>query len=175
MGSRCSKKVVYLILDQENLINVSIQYFSRLRASRVLIVGVRGLGAEVSKNIVLAGVREVTLLDHTSLGSGDSAERFLMQCEGVNVMSNPCPLYCLTTPLSLEQRAEQAVERLQRLNPNVLISADTTPLSEKNDDFFTRYDVVIATCCTTEELVSMVFNLRHLYLLGLLFSFLGSF
>lgn len=57
----------------------------RLRASRVLVIGVHGLGAEVSKNIVLAGVQEVTLLDHTLLEAGDSANRFLMQQDGVNV------------------------------------------------------------------------------------------
>ena len=57
----------------------------RLRASRVLIVGVAGLGAEVSKNIVLAGVQEITLLDSASLESADSACRFLMENDGVNV------------------------------------------------------------------------------------------
>ena len=36
----------------------------RLRASRVLLVGVRGLGAEVAKNIVLAGIKSITMLDH---------------------------------------------------------------------------------------------------------------
>lgn len=64
----------------------------RLRNSRVLIVGVGGLGAEVSKNIVLAGVQEVVLLDHTSLESADSACRFLMQKDGANVMFPHMPV-----------------------------------------------------------------------------------
>lgn len=51
----------------------------------MLVVGARGLGAELSKNIVLAGVQEVKLLDHTALEEGDTAERFLMQKNGVNV------------------------------------------------------------------------------------------
>ena len=56
----------------------------------MLVIGVRGLGSEVSKNIVLAGVCEVTLMDHTSLSSHDSASRFLMQSDGLNViLSNP--------------------------------------------------------------------------------------
>ena len=49
------------------------------------MIGACGLGAEVAKNIVLAGVQEVTMLDHTSLKTGDSACRFLMQTDGVNV------------------------------------------------------------------------------------------
>lgn len=58
----------------------------RLRASRVLVIGVSGLGAEVSKNIVLAGVQEVTVMDHTPLAAGATASRFLMQQDGVNVI-----------------------------------------------------------------------------------------
>uniref|UniRef100_A0A3B3RYK9 SUMO1 activating enzyme subunit 1 n=1 Tax=Paramormyrops kingsleyae TaxID=1676925 RepID=A0A3B3RYK9_9TELE len=36
----------------------------RLRGSRVLLVGLQGLGAEVAKNLILAGVKGLTLLDH---------------------------------------------------------------------------------------------------------------
>lgn len=35
----------------------------RMANSNVLVVGVNGLGAEVAKNIILAGVKSVTLLD----------------------------------------------------------------------------------------------------------------
>ncbi|EPY76729.1 SUMO-activating enzyme subunit 1 [Camelus ferus] len=36
----------------------------RLRASRVLLVGMKGLGAEIAKNLILAGVKGLTMLDH---------------------------------------------------------------------------------------------------------------
>uniref|UniRef100_A0A3Q3J5W2 THIF-type NAD/FAD binding fold domain-containing protein n=1 Tax=Monopterus albus TaxID=43700 RepID=A0A3Q3J5W2_MONAL len=36
----------------------------RLRGSRVLLAGLGGLGAEVAKNLILAGVKGITLLDH---------------------------------------------------------------------------------------------------------------
>lgn len=38
--------------------------FHRLRGSRVLLAGLGGLGAEVAKNLILAGVKGLTLLDH---------------------------------------------------------------------------------------------------------------
>lgn len=38
--------------------------FNRLRGSRVLLAGLGGLGAEVAKNLILAGVKGLTLLDH---------------------------------------------------------------------------------------------------------------
>lgn len=37
---------------------------NRLRGSRVLLAGLGGLGAEVAKNLILAGVKGLTLLDH---------------------------------------------------------------------------------------------------------------
>ena len=51
----------------------------------MLVVGLRGLGSEVVKNIVLAGVNGVTILDHAPLSREDVAGRFLMQQEGGNV------------------------------------------------------------------------------------------
>lgn len=49
----------------------------------------------------------------------------------------------------------QAVQRLRTLNPNVVITADVEELKDKNDDFFLRFDVVVVTCQTTEELVTV--------------------
>ena len=57
----------------------------RLRSASVLVVGLRGLGSEVVKNIVLAGVRAVTVLDHSTLSNEDIAGRFLMRQDGENV------------------------------------------------------------------------------------------
>lgn len=62
----------------------------RLRRSSVLVVGARGLGAELCKNIVLAGVRSVTLLDHAPLTPASLGSRFLGRTDGVNVRRNNC-------------------------------------------------------------------------------------
>ncbi len=43
--------------------------------------------------------------------------------------------------------------RLRTLNPNVLISADTDGLEEKDAEYLSRFDVVVVTCSTTEQLV----------------------
>ncbi|XP_064407066.1 SUMO-activating enzyme subunit 1-like [Halichondria panicea] len=106
----------------------------RLRSSTVLVVGLRGLGSEVVKNIVLAGVHAITILDHTPLSKDDFAERFLIRQDG-------------------ENRALQAVAQLQMLNPNVLISADSERVEDKGEEFFTGFDVVCVTSCTTQSMV----------------------
>lgn len=51
----------------------------------MLIVGMRGLTAEVSKNVVLAGVKSLTVLDNRVLSEEDSATRFLCPTVGENV------------------------------------------------------------------------------------------
>nr|XP_015196150.1 PREDICTED: SUMO-activating enzyme subunit 1 [Lepisosteus oculatus] len=55
----------------------------RLRASRVLLVGMRGLGAEVAKNLILAGVKGLTMLDH------EQVSHYL--CHVVPVCLTCCP------------------------------------------------------------------------------------
>lgn len=64
----------------------------RLRSSQVLVVGMRGLSAEVCKNIVLAGVKSLTILDHNRASSEDTANRFLVSNEGdyVSAFLNVC-------------------------------------------------------------------------------------
>lgn len=108
----------------------------RLRQSTLLLVGMRGLVAEVGKNMVLAGVRSVTVLDHAPLGPEDVGGRFLMSTEG-------------------ESRAHQAVSALQSLNPNVTVSADTGTVQDKPDEYFKQYDVICASCCTTDTLLRL--------------------
>lgn len=49
---------------QTNNIFMTCVLSIRLRGSRVLLAGLGGLGAEVAKNLILAGVKELTLLDH---------------------------------------------------------------------------------------------------------------
>ena len=77
----------------------------RLRTSSVLVVGARGLAAELCKNVVLAGVRSLTVLDPEPLGHHDVASRFLGRAEGENVStgaSGVLTFSCgdLLTPLS---------------------------------------------------------------------------
>ncbi|KAM7004039.1 SUMO-activating enzyme subunit 1 [Passerculus sandwichensis] len=108
----------------------------RLRASRVLLVGLRGLGAEVAKNLILAGVRGLTLLDHQQVSPEDSRAQFLIPAgsQGRN-------------------RAEASLERAQSLNPMVEVRADPESVESKPSEFFTQFDAVCLTCCSKEAMV----------------------
>uniref|UniRef100_A0AAG5CTY8 SUMO-activating enzyme subunit 1 n=1 Tax=Anopheles atroparvus TaxID=41427 RepID=A0AAG5CTY8_ANOAO len=97
----------------------------RIRAARVLIAGLNGLGAEIAKNVILAGVKSVTLLDDRKVTEEDFCSQFLAPQSAVG-----------------NNRAEASLTRAQNLNPMVELKADTDTLASKPDEFFKDFDVV---------------------------------
>lgn len=83
----------------------------RLATSRVLIIGLSGLGAEIAKNLILAGVKSVTLHDTENVTCHDLASNF---CLGGNEIG--------------KNRAAASLEFLKSLNPFVQVSHLTEDL-----------------------------------------------
>ncbi|KAK4306272.1 hypothetical protein Pmani_021894 [Petrolisthes manimaculis] len=108
----------------------------RLRASRVLVAGLCGLGAEVTKNLVLSGVKSITMLDHRKVTQIDVCANFLAPHDSLG-----------------KNIAEASKERAQILNPMVQVTADTDNIVDKNDEYFTQFDVVCISRCQREHLV----------------------
>ncbi|KAM4566838.1 SUMO-activating enzyme subunit 1 [Odontesthes bonariensis] len=108
----------------------------RLRGSRVLLAGLGGLGAEVAKNLILAGVKGLTLLDHEQVSEESCRAQFLV-------------------PVSArgENRAQASLERAQNLNPMVEVHADQDRIESKPDDFFLQFDAVCLTGCSRDLMV----------------------
>lgn len=108
----------------------------RLRTAKVLISGLCGIGAEITKNIILSGVHTVKLNDDKLVTEEDFCSQFL------------APRSSLGT-----NRAEASIDRAKALNPMVVISADTEPLSDKDAKFFESFDVVVIVGASNNELV----------------------
>lgn len=69
---------------------ISISYvLCRLHAAEVLLIGLKGLGAEVCKNLILAGIKSLTILDNGVVTVEDSCYQFLAPTDqiGKNVSS----------------------------------------------------------------------------------------
>jgi len=111
----------------------------RLRASSVLLCGVCGLGAEVAKNLILAGIKSLTLLDHSPVTALDTVSNFLAPSDSVG-----------------QNIAEASKERAQALNPMVSVRVDTDVLASKEDSFFTGFDVVVVARCGDKELLTRI-------------------
>uniref|UniRef100_A0A8C2SRJ0 SUMO-activating enzyme subunit 1 n=1 Tax=Coturnix japonica TaxID=93934 RepID=A0A8C2SRJ0_COTJA len=107
-----------------------------LRASRVLLVGLRGLGAEVAKNLILAGVKGLTMMDHQQVSPEDTRAQFLVPAGSVG-----------------RNRAEASLERAQNLNPMVDVKADPENVESKPEAFFTQFDAVCVTGCSRDAMM----------------------
>lgn len=74
----------------------------RMASSNVLIVGLRGLGVEIAKNVILAGVKSVSVFDPDPVTIQDLSSQFFLRKEDVG-----------------NARADAAVPRLAELNAYV--------------------------------------------------------
>ncbi|PBC34412.1 SUMO-activating enzyme subunit [Apis cerana cerana] len=108
---------------------------AELRAAKILLIGLNGFGAEIAKNIILAGVKSVTFLDHRNVTAEDRCSQFLTPKELIE-----------------KNRAEASIQRAQNLNPMVNIEADTSNIDDKPDTYFSNFDVVCATQCTITQI-----------------------
>lgn len=50
----------------------------RMGASNVLVVGLKGLGAEIAKNVALAGVKSLTVYDRAPVALPDLSSQFFL-------------------------------------------------------------------------------------------------
>jgi len=131
----------------------------RLRSARVCLLGVSGLGAEVAKNLVLAGVNTLEMVDSALVTDQDATSQFL------------APRDCLG-----QNRAEASLQRLQNLNPMVKVSATPSKSEDKDVEFFKTFDVVVATNCNKDELLRINSICRAeniLFYAGDIFGFYG--
>lgn len=86
----------------------------RLFASNILVSGMQGLGAEIAKNLVLAGVKSVTLHDEGAVEMWDLSSNFLFTENDIGT-----------------NRALASVQKLQELNNAVAVFSLTTALTKE--------------------------------------------
>lgn len=108
----------------------------RIRSAKILICGMNGLGAEVAKNIILSGVKSVTLCDHKNVTELDFCSQFMAPQTSVGT-----------------NRAEASLMRAQALNPMVAIVVDKEDVNKKPDEFFLNFDIVVVTEAPTKTLI----------------------
>lgn len=98
--------------------------FRKLVGAKVLISGLNGLGAEVAKNVILAGVKRVTLSDDCDATMSDLASQFYLTEEDCG-----------------KNRAESCAAKLQELNPAVEVV--TVMTKDVTEDVLLAHDVVV--------------------------------
>ncbi|XP_067854572.1 ubiquitin-like modifier-activating enzyme 1 [Heptranchias perlo] len=103
----------------------------RMKNSNVLISGMRGLGVEIAKNVILGGVKSATVHDEGNAEWNDLSSQFYLTEDDIG-----------------KNRAEVSKLRLAELNSYVPVSSFTGKLTE---DFLQQFQVVVLTNSSLDE------------------------
>lgn len=119
----------------------------RMANSDVLISGLGGLGVEVAKNVILSGVKSVTLHDERNCTIADLSSQFYLSEQSIG-----------------QNRALASCEQLSELNHYVPTTAHTGPLTE---DFLRKFSVVVLTGAswTEQERVAAITHANNIALI----------
>ncbi|CAH1967077.1 unnamed protein product [Acanthoscelides obtectus] len=126
MGEKLSAVEAELYDRQIRLWGIESQ--EKLRAADVLLIGVRALGAEIAKNILLSGINSLTILDDRTVTEEEQPRNFLLSKTSVG-----------------KKIAEEVLLKAQMLNPLVKISADTDCPPSKDVSYFKKFTIIVAT------------------------------
>ncbi|EON97536.1 putative ubiquitin-activating enzyme e1 1 protein [Phaeoacremonium minimum UCRPA7] len=104
----------------------------RMGASNVLIVGLKGLGVEIAKNIALAGVKSLTLYDPAPVAIGDLSSQFFLHPDDVGkprdqVTAPRVAELNAYTPVRIHESSNIA-ENLSELDKYQVVVLTNTPL-----------------------------------------------
>ncbi|XP_065836333.1 ubiquitin-like modifier-activating enzyme 6 [Oscarella lobularis] len=103
----------------------------RMARSNVFVSGMSGLGVEIAKNVILAGVKSVTLHDVKSVSTWDLGTQFFARDDDVKNQRN---------------RAEACCHHLAELNPYVTVNVSTREFGQSSDlEFLNEYQCVVLT------------------------------
>jgi len=105
----------------------------RMQASNVLICGMGGLGVEIAKNVVLAGVRSVTIYDNQQVTKDDFSSQFFLHENDLG-----------------KNRAACTQPHLAELNTYVPVNTLDSNKPLTTDDL-KNYQVVVLTQSTTAQ------------------------
>ncbi|KAL6757412.1 ubiquitin-activating enzyme E1 [Haematococcus lacustris] len=130
-GDKSSKMVIDEDLHSRQLAVYGREAMKRMASSAVLISGANGLGVEIAKNAILAGLRSVVIHDKKAVQLSDLSAQFYLTPEDIG-----------------KNRAEACKDKLQELNTAVAVKASTTDLT---DEFLKLFEVVVLTDSSLEE------------------------
>ncbi|KAK5872579.1 hypothetical protein PBY51_013263 [Eleginops maclovinus] len=103
----------------------------RMGSASVLIAGMRGLGVEIAKNVILSGVKSVTVQDEGKAAWSDLSSQFFLKESDLG-----------------QNRATCSLQQLSALNPHVRVYAHTGPLDEK---LLLQFQVVVVTDSSLDD------------------------
>lgn len=106
MDSKPAEEEIDTNLYSRQIGTFGIETMGKLIKMNVIIIGQRGLGVEIAKNLILAGPKSVAIYDPQVVALNDLGANF----------------YCEEAHVGTATRAEAGLAKLQELNPYVSVS-----------------------------------------------------
>jgi ubiquitin-activating enzyme E1 len=100
-------------LNSRQIWTYGLEAMKKMAASSVAVLGMNGLGAEVAKNLILANVKHVALLDDRDAVVSDLSTHFYLSEQDIG-----------------HNRALACRDRLQELNPAVCVTSQQINLND---------------------------------------------
>ena len=146
---------------QISLPEIGIDGQKKLSQTRVLIVGVGGLGSPISIYLTAAGVGTIGLIDNDVVSISNLHRQVLYGSSQVDMPKTDC-----------------AYNRLHDLNPNVIINTYNLRLDRNNaEKIFADYDYIVDACdnFATRYIINDVCKALHkTYVYGAIAQFHGQ-
>jgi len=113
----------------------------KITSTSVMISGMGGVGVEIAKNIILAGIKNVTIHDTRNVAMGDIAAQFYLNEELIG-----------------KNRALACFEQLSGLNSYVSVSTNTQELTNEN---ISRFNCLVLTDWRKHEDIQNISQICH--------------
>ena len=111
---------------------------ANIRSAKVLLINVGSIGTEITKNIVLSGIGNLCILDDHIVQEQDLGCQFFLEKKDVGSL-----------------RIDACLPKVQDLNPRVNLTVDGGSLQTKNESFFERFDIIVATELTKDQIIEL--------------------
>lgn len=110
----------------------------RMGSSNVLIVGLKGLGVEIAKNIALAGVKSLALFDPTPVAIADLSSQFFLHADDVG-----------------KPRAQVTAPRVAELNSYTPVSVHESQSLTGDLNQLKQYQVIVLTTTSLKDQITI--------------------
>ena len=112
-------------LYSRQIFTYGVETMKQIINLKILIIGLRGLGIEIAKNIILAGPKEVSISDKNICKINDLGSNFYINENDINKKT----------------REESCINKLKSLNPYVIVNIHKGIFKED----IKRYNIIIIT------------------------------
>lgn len=100
----------------------------KIRNANILLIRMKALANEIAKNLVLAGIHSLTIIDHETVNESDLGAQFFISESDVG-----------------KNRASASAPHIRKLNSRVNVYVDERNIAHLNAEYYEAFDVIICT------------------------------